>query len=436
MNSELIVQEYLGLQDNEQIFQQGNIFMDKECKVAVLVPVYDEQPELILRCLASLASQNGVRPQDYEIVINVNNKKSEARQSSAAYLTNQKVLKVLEYLAGKTSEDPGLSLVCKKYLATIKAGKLNFCFVDSFSLAYASEKNTVGVARDTAARLAVARFSSIRNYEGIIVSTDADCTFSTNYISEIIKTFSRYPLNGLCGDLLPEVVIVGENASILLRIAEILNEPRRWPKQLQQEGKNIYFQKRDCPDIQILHTGQNMAFRLIPFIMAGGFTRQAIWEDIDLAKKIRNLPGETAYNSNYFVTTLVRPSERAGFDSFGRRVKFTLDSVEEFRKGKSDGIYMLNTDNIRKFLYYLFHLAKEKKLTAEWLRDLMSLYEFRQEQLEENFLNYLAESFNEIFSKREKDIYHLDLETDNLLLGHLFDRFPTIDITSSVNSAI
>ena len=64
------------------------------CRLAVLIPVYGENFNMVLRPLLSLAVQRDVQPEQFEIEMVINNKKSEAKSKSAEYKLNQKNLKL------------------------------------------------------------------------------------------------------------------------------------------------------------------------------------------------------------------------------------------------------------------------------------------------------------------------------------------------------
>src|SRR4051812_10867135 len=66
--------------------------MAKDCGVAVLIPVYNEQISLLIRPLLSLAGQQGVNFSQFEVVLVINNSLNEALGKTEAFLFNQKVL--------------------------------------------------------------------------------------------------------------------------------------------------------------------------------------------------------------------------------------------------------------------------------------------------------------------------------------------------------
>ena len=59
--------------------------MLKTCKLAVIIPIFDEAPGMLLRPLQSLVRQKGVEFQDFGAVFAINNAKADAVNKSPLF---------------------------------------------------------------------------------------------------------------------------------------------------------------------------------------------------------------------------------------------------------------------------------------------------------------------------------------------------------------
>jgi hypothetical protein len=384
---------------------------------------------MVLRPLYSLAGQKGVGFDEFEAVVIVNNSKDEAKNKSKEFVANQRAIKLIRFVQ-KLSSKPleNLSGENLKQIKKIWQSGLNVRLIDKSALQIAVVENNVGLARRVAAGDIVRRFFENGQKErGIILVTDADCAFSPNTIYEIISTFLKYPINGLAGNLVPIIDPEFPEQKLLKKVLEASGELRPWPKSLRRPGKILYFEKGDSLDSNVLKTGQNMAVSAGAYLLAGGFEDLDSSEDVLLGQKISNLPGDIVKNFNYTVTTIIRPSLRTGAGALGRRIKYILDSVENFRLGKSKKIFMLDKQKISEFYFYLAALAKSRKLNAGWLKKLLILYGFNFSGLPQKELQRMAEIFTLEYSGNIK--HHKFLRTDRTVVEHFYHRFPKKDVT-------
>lgn len=80
--------------------------MERDCRVAVMIPAYNESHQNILRSLSSLAGQEKVSISAFEVDIIVNNSRRDAEEKTAEFLANQQSLKLIHYINGKVDQIP------------------------------------------------------------------------------------------------------------------------------------------------------------------------------------------------------------------------------------------------------------------------------------------------------------------------------------------
>jgi len=402
--------------------------MDGSCRAAVVIPAYNEGIDTLLRPLHSLSKQTGVRPEEFEVLVVVNNRREEAEQRTEAFRTNQDIIEFVRCLRGPASLPQGLREDQKEKINDIKRSGIVIRFIDKSSPENAGVDNNVGMARNRGCAEACWRFFGAGIGEtGVVATTDCDCRFSENFVSELIRSFKEYPINGMAGNLEAEADIGSDDAALIRRILEINNEPRPWPKELLDTGRRMFFKKQDKLPHQVLYTGQNLAFSVRAFVMAGGFPPFDSWEDTRFGANISALPGDVVKNLNYTITTLARPSQRAGLSSFGRRVKFILDSVEDFRQGRAKHIYMVDGPAVDSFLQKMFALGRQGGLRPGNLKDLMDAHGMDREGFGDEQAREVVEAVNREFSTPEH--HHFYKKTDRNIVRYLYHRFPVRDIT-------
>jgi glycosyltransferase involved in cell wall biosynthesis len=402
------------------------VAMKTVCRVGVIVPIYDESAGTILRLLLSLAEQEADKDL-FEVVCVVNNSRAQTLSGHSAFLANQTALGLLLYVSGRTARRPEhLTAEQINICERIRHSGLSIVILDSSSLQFAKDENNVGIARRLAAKVLEERFTATGlGRRGILVSTDCDCKFSPNALGEIIDTFDSHKINGAAGLLISEPDPDFFNPDLLRRVTEVSDEiSGRLPAQSSASSRVYY--KNEVGG-SILNTGQNMALLLDAYLRAGGFDPLPSLEDYYFGARVSALPGGVVRNLAYSVTTLSRPSQRAGLAAFGRRIAFILDSIENFRHGESDNIYKLDNENIKGFLFYLSRLSGGGTLDVKWLKDLMTAFGVRQDGLTDVWLKQAADILKRGFS--DNALFEHLQEVDNLLLEHFYHRLPTVDVT-------
>lgn len=341
-------------------------------QAAVLIPVYDEPVDIVLRPLLSLARQVNIDRNQYEAVLVVNNSKSQALVKSPEFLQNQKTISFIKYLNGQGPTCPfKLSAGQKKSIAAIKKSKMNIGVLDLSSATSAHEHNNVGLARDLGGAEICKRFLSapIGN-NGIIAMTDCDCRFSENYISELIRTFHRGDVNAAAGRWLTEIDPSLNHQQLLEQALAIHIEAETDVKNYKAPRRRLAlkFRRRHNFKSLFLITGPNMAVRAAAWLAAGGVPHLSSFEDIIFGFKLMGLPGDTVYNPNFWVAALVRVSERAGMASLGRRVKVMAESIDDFMKGRQSKVYIPDKKKMFKLFADIHSLVRRRGLNEKSLK--------------------------------------------------------------------
>ena len=286
--------------------------MRPECRLAVLIPAYNETPETILRPLRSLAGQR-VPKNIFEVVCVVNNSRQEAAERSPAFLQNQTTIKFLQNLAA----DKELS-------------DLQLHVLDKSSFELADEESNVGIARDRAGAEICLRFlKNGQKEKGLIVLLDADSYFSENALQAMLDIFESEGINGLSGNL---ELAADESLPQPEAIREIFLHVTRYGARLEKinrrRQKRLRFQKQDQLNYQALASGQNMAVTAGAWAAAGGMPHYYCLEDLRFGKKLTFLAGDLAATTDYTVYTLLRRSQRVGFISSGRIIADIVDKIQ------------------------------------------------------------------------------------------------------------
>jgi hypothetical protein len=177
-------------------------------KQIVVVPVYNEDVEDVVRVIHSVAVQRYMDEDIKEcaVVININNSKSESIDKEClVYKTNLYVYNFLKTLK-ESVEDGNEKLTSylnaesgetvKKVSDINKSIQNNTLFlevIDTFSPEHAQEINTLGLAREVAFRYAIKHLACDRNT--LLFSTDADSFFGVNTMSSVQKMFSDHEID-------------------------------------------------------------------------------------------------------------------------------------------------------------------------------------------------------------------------------------------------
>lgn len=186
-----------------------------KCEFAIVIPVYNESPERILKQIESLKSQQDIDPAQFEIIYVVNNDlPSENPKSTAVIEANQKVIETLRGVSG-----------------------LNIFVVDKSSSGNEIERCNVGKARNRGVAEASLRFYE-NGKNGILIQTDADTYFEDkNYLSKLKSITTENPdVVGIAGGLIfefnPDASNEEEIAELRKKVARFVLE-RKWDMLVQ-----------------------------------------------------------------------------------------------------------------------------------------------------------------------------------------------------------
>jgi hypothetical protein len=386
-----------------------------ECRVAVLIPVYDESSEILMRPLQSLVDQQNVNFDDFEVVFIVNNNKQEAKQKSPAFLSNQKAI---------------------IFLREFKGGGLHIRVIDKSSLQFADKYNHVAHARNRGCLEIALRFcQNGQGARGIMAMTDADCRVSSNYISSLIKVFKyNNQINGVSGAVhneidegLPHFRQVG-----LAFNAHVGFSGRFSPAAKYKDG--LALKKQHKLKYNPLNTGQDLAVSVGAWLMAGGFPNRPSGEDFHFGRLVENLPGDIAVTDAYTVFPLVRISTRTGLAAFGRRVEKISLAVDNFCAGKSRQVWIPDNDLQRELFRQLSRQGLKGSLTGEKTLKLLKQQGCNCAGLEALIMAELAELMNREMANPEDGRNYQEIE--DFVAKYLGDRLPLRNITHLFKSML
>jgi GT2 family glycosyltransferase len=292
--------------------------MNSECEVCVIIPAYDER-DYILLVLASLIRQNNVVPNQFEVLIVVNNPPLPQKSINQNYESyqkkkkryqqvvknNQETLKLIQYINGGIEKpDFRLSTKEKDIICKIKDWGLKVFAIDKSSQGktLSESQANVGGARNRGVAEAVERFYKQRGKNGILAHTDADTLLEENYIRNLIKAFeSNHQLVGLVG--------IDEDILLNPRDSEMMKEYLK----VDMVGKygmllHTLFMM-DKTEAAVYFIGSAMATRAFETAIIGGIPVLSGGEDYALGKKMESV-GLTIMDSNVVTFPIIRLSPR------------------------------------------------------------------------------------------------------------------------------
>lgn len=353
--------------------------MHPECKLAFIIPVFNEDIKTVLIPLKSLSSQVGVAREDFEVVFIVSNNKRHAIKRTAEFLQNQKTIAFL-----RTYQKRHKSLIMH--------------IIDKSSKNTAEKLDSANMARHWAGTKICERFFKLPIGEnGIIALSDCDCEFSKNYVAEIIRTFKPLKVNRVAGKWqtradksYPHPQLLKQALAIhggLLTDHKIRVRPaRRAP---------LVFQKGHKLTRPISSTGQNLTVRVRAWLRVGGIGSSYSFDDMIFGYKVSALPGETVYNPNISVCTLARASERVGAVSLGRRIKMIQEAIDNFLSGKSSEIRLPDWQKMVVLFHQIHKFIKaDKAITEDLLWDWFKKYGMDVERVKPRAVGELASLLN------------------------------------------
>ena len=318
--------------------------MDSDCKVSVVIPAYGERG-YILRPIESLATQEGVDPNEYELIVVVNNPSESPAKSAKetdadferkiaqyrlAVKENQETLKLIGFINGEDT-DAEIGAQEKEIIERIKALGLRVRAIDKASpgKTLPKESANVGGARNRGVAEAVARFLE-QNKNGIIAQSDADTRFDIKYIRNLIEIFKKRPeLVGLVGklDLEPEygdrlVSLTSLYGDMKIAYTTLIDDLGKRESNFEDTEEVRFFE-------HIHFSGANMASRAVEAALVGGVPKIAGGEDPGFGERLSDI-GVIDRVPEVVVSTADRFSARTDVDAGEGQRKIKLaESLEE-----------------------------------------------------------------------------------------------------------
>ena len=242
-----------------------------------------------------------------------------------------------------------------------------------------------GMARKIGMDEAIRRFNTLNRPEGVIISLDADCLVSANYLSKIESVFMQ---NKLC---------FAANLNFKHRIDEMAEPKQRIGIQLYEDYLHYYKKALDFagfPD-SIYTIGSAFVVRAEAYVKQGGMNRRQAGEDFYFLNKLTKLGKITEINDAY-VFPSARVSDRVPFGTGAAMTKWMnedgdLTVTYNFKAfldlkalfDRADTLFRNSADDIfidtmpASIQEYLLELKFSAKLT-EINKNSSSLHSFRK----------------------------------------------------------
>ena len=251
----------------------------------VMIPCLNE-PE-IFRTLESLWSCEPI--QSYcEVIVVVN--ESENSSQAVKDFNQQNYLKLFDWK--KENDRPNLILY------PIYARLVN------------AKHAGAGMARKIGMDEVIRRFNALNRPDGVIISTDADCLFSPNYLRQIELAFSLKSC-------------FAATLNFKHRVDEMADPKQRLGIQLYEDYLHYYKKALDFagfPD-SIYTIGSAFAVRADAYVKQGGMNRRQAGEDFYFLNKLTKLGKITEIN-DAFVYPSARVSDRVPFGTGAAMTKW------------------------------------------------------------------------------------------------------------------
>ncbi|MDD4778221.1 MAG: glycosyltransferase family A protein [Fermentimonas sp.] len=282
------------LQKQKQNFLDGYNNEFQESGIVIVIPCYDE-PDLI----NTLDNITNCDLPDVKVTILVVINSAVKTDLEIVSRNRDTYLELYDYR--KKIRDHGIELrfLCLELLPDKHAG--------------------VGFARKIGMDLAVDHFYKTDNYNGIIVSLDADCEVSNNFLTSIYDAFKQNEkLKVTIHNFYHRVESDAGNIEYAVRQYEAYLH--YYSESLKQIGFPYYY-----------HTiGSAFAVSADAYVRAGGMGRQQGGEDFYFLQKVFPL-GEVKFLKDTFVYPLARFSDRVPFGT-GPAIQKILDEPDGILK--------------------------------------------------------------------------------------------------------
>ena len=282
------------LKDGERIKAPQN----PQCKFAIVVPVYNEKPERILKQIESLRTQQGMDSSDFEVIYVVGNDVPDGTaRSQEVIAANQAVLEMLKTFQG-----------------------VNVFGVDKSSPGKEVKESNVGKVRNRGIAEASIRFHE-NGKDGILIQTDADSYFEDpDYLKKVGEVLRQNPeATGIAGGFVfefdPDTTDHAEIEILRAKVTKfkLLKEWEYMIEFLQDPASQSFFQNDSF-------VGPNIITRSFETAVVGGLDDVSLGEADNLAKKLKNLATNQGRSGQavlgmkkeLLIITALRESERTG----------------------------------------------------------------------------------------------------------------------------
>ena len=229
-----------------------------------------------------------------------------------------------------------------------------------------------GMARKIGMDEVIRRFSALNKPEGVIVSLDADCLVSANYLQKIESVFTE---NKSC---------FAATLNFKHRVEEMTDPKQKLGIQLYEDYLHYYKKALDFvgfPD-SIYTIGSAFAVRAEAYVKQGGMNRRQAGEDFYFLNKLTKLGKITEIN-DAFVYPSARVSDRVPFGTGAAITKWMkqeedltltynfaafldlkalFDQVDSLFRNMDDGLMPLLPDSMQEYLQMLEFPVKLKEI--------------------------------------------------------------------------
>lgn len=409
--------------------------MDPQCEVSVVIPAYAERKG-IFRPLLSLAKQEGVKPEQFEVIIVVNNAPNEPIRDveetdlewsrklemyQYALIENQETLHILN--AFQTGDTPaGLSEEETQLFDQIRTSGIKIFAIDKASDGRTLPQTdaNVGGARNRGVAEAVERFFEQKGENGIIAQSDADVRFSSNYIASLIGVFKKDPeLVGIAGKM--EFDMSDEMRELLSKstaVAELMTR-YRWVTERLKSGKH----GRDTN--RVAFSGGNMASRAYEAGLVRGVPKLPGGEDPAFGFRLADI-GKTVMSDEVLTHPLDRFSARthvtAGHGQKRLQLRDMLESGSVLVESPQAVLVM------RDMTRQLYHHLRERTDSLETIRAV--LVRDGKQLVNENDLQVLVSAIRsgEDASRNDPKMRDIRMRIDRVLS----ELYPPVPIDEAV----
>ena len=232
------------------------------CKVSVAIPAYQEGTQ-ILTALEFLSRQEDVQKDEYEIIVNVNNR---VNPDSKTRELNKLTVQVLRSLEDHTIDIGFLSGEQKQLVEKIRSSGVVIHCIDKTSLGKELKPVTALDFTETGPmqprkRLMdeiSERFALTGKADGIIASLDADTKVNPKWIRQMIDSFANGHIQLLAGERrdgldIDETGAVIDEIGVMHKMFDDWNSPERQADEVLGEFSNIETQTERAEIIVMSH---------------------------------------------------------------------------------------------------------------------------------------------------------------------------------------